>query len=104
MTCENDDSFMRLQMIPFTYPGWSNAYEIGTDGELNPEFNEFFAVNHAQGTHIHTLVIFNATISPTDGLEFSTAGMFGCFNNLGNGKVNHMVVVRKYINSLNHGN
>src|SRR5688572_25872683 len=66
ITCESNDTLLDWLVIPFAYAGSSALSLLTTDGELNPPFNESFAVDHSQGTEFYTLVVFNATISPSD--------------------------------------
>ena len=75
ITCESNETFLDWLMISFT---GSSGVELTTNGELNPSFSQSFAVDHTEGTDVYTLVVFNATISPSDKAPLSTAGIYDC--------------------------
>ena len=102
ITCQKGelDQFVDWQQIPFT----GSSKFITTNGQLNPAFNEFFAVDHPQGTQVFTLVVFNATISPSDEATISTAGYYKCYvpgNGVRSFATSILVVIRKYEQKLN---
>ena|SRR6218665_1171110 len=81
MTCEATDPFIDWMLVSFAYTDDYFDYNyLTTNGQLKPSFNEFFAIDHPPGTQVHTLVVFNANISPPDGSTFSTAGLYECIS------------------------
>ena len=71
---------------------------LDSQGVIKPNFNEWFAIDHSQGTEVYTLVVLNATIAPPDGSTFSTAGHYICLGSEGEQDYSyyaHLVVIRK---------
>ena len=81
ITCESDDPYLDWILYPFADTGSFGVIHLTTNGQLNPAFNELFAIDHVAGTQVHTLVVFNATIYPSDEATISTAGLYECNNN-----------------------
>jgi len=78
ITCLSNDPFLDWLIIPFS--GSSGANYLTYNGELLASFNESFSIDHSKGTEVYTLVVFNATISPSASATLSTAGIYQCYN------------------------
>lgn len=101
MTCESDAPFMEWMLLSFFYTEYSNANYLTTNGEINSYVSGSFAIDHQPGTEVFTLVVLNSTISPSDGLNFSTAGFHQCYNYVTDHfntayAAAHLVVISKY--------
>ena len=102
-TCKGNFAYMDWMVFPFTYTGPHNRDLLTTNGQLKPSYNKLFAIDLSQGKEVYTFVLFNATIFPTDGAPFPTAGLYYCLtedsddlNQLSNDFYAHLVVIRKY--------
>lgn len=97
ITCEGIDTYADWTLHPFAYNEDAYVHYLTTNGELNPAFNELFAIDHQQGTDVYTLFVFNLTISPPEGSLFSTAGLLKCSNSgTQSYGIMYLVVIRKF--------
>ena len=83
-------------LFPFDFPGHSGFVNLSPFGTLDPAYADTFAIENSQdGTE--SLVVFNATISPSVGASFSTAAIYLCADSDGrDARLAHLVVIRKY--------
>ena len=105
MACESRSPYTRWRfwvLFPFSKTGLpvSSYHEyqvtLTTYDELDPHFNESLAIDQSQGTDAYSLVVFNATIYPSDRANFSTAGLYWC-SDYDSAYIAHLVVIRKYL-------
>lgn len=82
-------------LYPFAFPGSSEMVSPTQKGQLRPDSNGFFAMIHQLQSTAHTLVVFNATVSPSARMSFSTAGVYCCTDQTIE-VLSHLVVIRKY--------
>ena len=94
ITCASNDASVDWILYPFAFTAVSDMVFPTTKGELNPSFKESFAIDHSQGTEVYTLIVSNATISPSDRADFSTAGIYSC-GKPGRVCYAHLVVIRE---------
>ena len=103
ITCESNSLFVGWQSIPFAFTQWNDMALIVYNEVVDPSFSGSFAVEHSEGTEVYSLVVFNATLSPSP--IVSTAGYYMCMDS-DNYAVAHLVVVRKhdlsYLNAINY--
>jgi len=78
------------------FSGASDSNYLTTNGQLYPSFNESFATVGQFLSEVFTLVVFNATISPPNGLTYSTAGVYKCYQEWTSSSASgYLVVIRK---------
>src|SRR6218665_1079355 len=78
------------------FRGSSDSNYLTTNGQINPSFNESFATAGQFLSGVFTLVVFNATISPPNGLTYSTAGLYKCYQaGTSSSASGYLVVIRK---------
>ena len=114
MACEGTYTFRGWSewgLFPFTFPGQSGLIVISPMAPYGPPFPDTFAIEHSpDGTE--SLVLFNATISPSigaslatprmyniiypsTGASFSRAGIYVCAD-IEEVRLAHLVVIPKY--------
>ena len=94
MTCKSSDISLKWVIHAFAYSG-SSDLSLLTVNDF--PFNQSFAIDHPRGTEDYTLVVLNATISPSDRSTFSTAGIYLCHDPQTSTQVAaQLVVIRKY--------
>src|SRR6218665_1164083 len=73
----SDNKWAAWALFPFDYPGHSGIVQLTSEGIFDPFYADTFALVYSQdGTS--NLFVFNATISPSVGTSFSTAGIYYC--------------------------
>lgn len=105
--CKINTTSVDWLIYPFTYTGSSNEVTLTNNGEPYPPYNELFATDQSQGPEVHTLVVFNATISSSDTATFSTAGIYRCTASEDDSwpyrnEFSQLVVIRKYLDNFNY--
>ena len=97
MTCKSNDISLKWVIHAFAYSGSSDLSLLTASDKIDFPFSESFAIDHPQGTEDYTLVVLNATISPSDRSTFSTAGIYLCHDPETSTQVgSQLVVIRKY--------
>ena len=97
ITCESSSTYLDWVIEPsLTLTGGHDEIQFTLDGELDPSFREIFAIDNSQGAEIYTLVVLNATISPSDKATFPTAGIYWCTDHTTFDYMSQLVVIRKY--------
>ena len=89
-----DNNWSRWTLFPFDFPGHSGIVELTPSGNLDPSYADAFSREYSQD-RTATLVVFNATISPSVGASLSTAGIYYCEGG-DDFRGAHLVVIRKY--------
>ena len=81
-------------LFPFDYPGHSGNVDLMANEYLNPSYADTFAIEYSQDATTATLAVFNASISPSVGPSFSTAGIYYCEDSE-DIRGAHLVVIRE---------